>query len=285
MYTKLLSPVLTSLLSHKQALLTSLNKIPAASLILGLLTIGQAAHAFNCGNGSSGHCYGRARWIEQPQYFGTQVDISEVTMVCANGSGCFFIDNETWLADFSSPGCVNNGFGACWVETGILATSDKASNVSSGRFFFWADARPAGVPSTFNLHIFGYTDPNGDTDTFVILQDNTGSAGVFQAFINNYARGTYYKGFSTNNLMSANRITIGQELAGTNGANADICDFTNNFWVRTPLGVPMGYDIRFERDIGSVAVRHDDPPFAEWGIPPLLPGNGDFETQCCSTGF
>jgi hypothetical protein len=166
------------------------------------------------------------------------------------------------------------------VETGILVEEPP-----NARYFFWADARPAGVSEDFNLHIFGPTDPIGDTDTFVILQDDTGPAGVFQVFITNYARGTYYQGFSTNNFMSANDIDIGQELAGTKGAGADICDFTNNFWVRTPFGVPMGYDIRFERDIGSVPVRHDDPPFAEWVIPPLLPGNGDFETKCCFTGF
>jgi hypothetical protein len=276
-----LSLVLTSLLFHRRTLVTGLNIIiPAACLILSFLTIGQAAYAYNCGNLSSGHCYGIARWTEQPQYFGTQVDITEVSMVCLHGECDGFIDNETWLADASSPGCVNNGFGACWVETGILVEEPP-----NARYFFWADARPAGVPSTFNLHIFGPTDPIGDTDTFVIIQDVSGPAGVFQVFISNYARGTHYNGTSTSNLMSANDIDIGQELAGTKGAGADICDFTNNFWVRTPLGVPMGYDIRFERDIGSVAVRHNDPPFAEWGIPPLLPGNGDFATKCCFTGF
>src|SRR5215469_6535094 len=143
MYTKSLSPVLTSLLSHKRALLASLNKIPAASLILGFFTIGQAAHAYNCGNLLSGHCYGIARWTEQPQYFGTQVDISEVSMVCLHNECDGFIDNETWLADTSSPGCgqnPRNTFGACWVETGILVEEPP-----NARYFFWAGARPAGT--------------------------------------------------------------------------------------------------------------------------------------------
>jgi hypothetical protein len=187
-----------------------------------LLFTVETAHAYSCGDPSSGHCYCVTLWQEQPEYFGAYADILRTYMACpvefpsppvgflppgeepCNG----FVNNEIWLVDTRTAECVANPFKSCWVEAGYLVV--ESLNVP---FFFWADARPRNT-STFNLHILGPADQVGVIDHFMIIKDGRGEAGIFQVWIYNTSLSTVYHGTSTSNAMSGNRIIIGQELAG-----------------------------------------------------------------------
>jgi hypothetical protein len=236
--------------------------------------ISQAAN-YNCGSPSSGHCYGVAQWQEQPQYFGAYADIVQVPMSCPGGCGGF-VDDEIWLTDDNTSACQTNGFGMCWVEAGSIAQE------GSGPVFFWADSRPLSS-SVFNLHLLGGTDAAGTTDHYMIIKDGRGGPGIFQLWIYNDSLSTLYNGTSTSNTMSGNRIVIGQELAGSNGASAGDANFTRNIWAVQVLGPEYVFWYNREADEGSVTSQ--SPPFGSWTINPTSPPppeGGQFTTHCCS---
>jgi len=233
---------------------------------------------YSCGNGSSGHCYGVNTWGEQPQYFGSYVDLQEPSMNCPSNCGGF-IDNEMWLEDTNSSGCKANSFGVCWVEAGFIAQAGESTQ------FFWADSRPQ-TSSTFNLHILGNADPVGTTDHFMIIKDGRVSPQVFQVWVYNTSESTLYQGTSVTsngNPMSGNLILIGQELAGSQGASAGNAQYSRNIWAVQTLGPEYVFWYNRQKDEGSV--RSDNPPFASWSIDPSTPPppeGGEFTTHCCS---
>jgi len=232
------------------------------------------ASTYSCGDPSSGHCYGVAAWSEQPQYFGAYADILETPMSCPSGCGGF-IDDEIWLIDDNTPACQSNGIGMCWVETGYTA-GDGGSTI-----FFWADSRPM-TSSTYNNHYLGGVDQAGTTDHFMIIKDGRGGPGIFQLWIYSDSLSTLYNGTSTSNPMSAERILIGQELAGTNSASAGDANFTRNIWAVQALGPE--YVFWYNRQTDEGGVTSQNPPFASWTINPASPPppeGGQFTTHCC----
>jgi hypothetical protein len=242
---------------------------------LGVFGLDSHAATYSCGNPSAGHCYATGTWQEKPQYFGAYADISQTPLSCPNGCNGF-VDDEIWLVDDKTSGCQSNGFGMCWVEAGSIATEN------SGAVFFWADSRPL-TSSVFNLHLLGGTDPAGTTDHYMIVKDARGPAGIFQLWIYNDSLSTLYNGTSTSNTMSGNRIIIGQELAGTNGASAGNANFTRNIWAVQTLGPE--YVFWYNRQTTNVTPTSQNPPFGAWTVNPSSPPppeGGQFTTHCCS---
>ena len=211
----------------------------------------------------------------KPRYFGAYADILQTPLSCPKGCNGF-IDDEIWLVDDNTAACRSNGFGMCWVEAGSIATENSST------VFFWADARPL-TSSVFNLHLLGGTDPAGTTDHYMIIKDARGPAGIFQLWIYNDSLSTLYNGTSTSNPMSGNRIMIGQELAGTNGASAGNASFTRNIWAVQTLGPE--YVFWYNRQTTNVTPNSQNPPFGSWTVNPSSPPppeGGQFTTHCCS---
>ena len=245
------------------------------ALIAALLFIRPAlAVNYACGNPSSGHCYGVTQWTEKPEYFGAYTDITQVEMGCPSGCNGF-VDDEIWLTDSHTAGCKTNGFGQCWVEAGYFFL-DGAKNKN----YFWAESKP-GKSAAFTLHTLGTAGPNGAINHYMLIKDARGAAGVFQIWIYNTSLSTLYHGTSNNNLMAGDRILLGQELAGTNGASAAKAHFTRNIWAVKALGPE--YVFWYNTQIHDGSVTSQNPPFASWAVHPgpPPPEGGDFTTHCC----
>jgi hypothetical protein len=256
------------------------KRVVRFSAVAVLLFSGTIAFAvtYSCGDASSNHCYGTTSWTEQTQYFGSYVDLQEPSMSCPSNCGGF-IDNEMWLIDTNSSGCKANAYKVCWVEAGYIAQAGQDTQ------FFWADAR-AQTSSTFNLHILGKADPVGTTDHFMIVKDARVSPQVFQVWVYNTSLSTLYQGTSkasNGNPMSGNRIDIGQELAGTQGASAGNANYTRNIWAVQTLGPEYVFWYNRQKDEGGVSSAN--PPYASWTVNPSSPPppeGGEFTTHCCS---
>jgi hypothetical protein len=137
--------------------------------------------------------------------------------------------------------------------------------------------------STYNNHFLGSTDPVGTTDHFMIIKDGRDGPGIVQVWIYNDSLSTLYNGTSTSNTMSADRVIVGQELAGTNGASAGNANFTRNIWAVQVLGPE--YVFWYNRQIDEGTVLNQSPPFGSWTIDPATPPppeGGQFTTHCCS---
>ncbi len=248
-----------------------------ATILLLLVCANAPAPAgnYSCGNPQSGHCYGQTAWQEQPQYYGSYVDLLQIAMNCASGCGGF-LNNEMWLIDYQTPACVSNPFQACWVEAGFQAQDGGGNPV-----YFWADSRPMNS-NTYNNHFLTQAD-SGDFDHFMIIKDGRGAAGVFQVWIYNDSHSTFFNGTSTSNTMSANAIHVGTELAGTSGASSALAQFQRNIWAVKPLGPEFVFWYNRQTDQGTV--RSDAPPNGSWLISPTLPPppeGGIFTTNCCN---
>ena len=235
--------------------------------------------SYRCGDPSSDHCYGTALWQEQPEYFGAYTDVLQARLNCPKGCGGF-VDNEIWLVDNASAGCTSNKFGQCWVEAGSLFVDGE-----DGAHYFWADGRPL-KSNTFNLHVLGPTDAVGVTSHYMLLNDaresKTRRSDIFQVWIYNDTLSTLYNGTSTNNAMIGNRIIIGQELAGTQNASADLTNFSRNIWAVQALGQEYVFWYNAQTTPGNVT--SNNPPSGEWTIDPAKPPpeGGQFSTRCCS---
>jgi hypothetical protein len=259
--------------------MTSLRKtVMGAGLAAGafMALAGTSSAQYSCGDPSSGHCYGTTTWTEQPEYFGAYTDIRVAPMATSDRAG--FVDNEMWLVDENSPECRGNRFGMCWVEAGYFALPEF-----NGPQFFWAQVAPGGQ---FDLHILGPSDPVGTVDHFMIVKDGRVSPATFLVFIYTDDLRTLYAGVSvtrTGNAMSANRVDIGQELAGRGGSFAAPTNFTRNIWAVVPLGPE--YVFWYAPQTTRGFVFESRPPFADWTIDPGLPPppeGGQFTTRCCS---
>jgi hypothetical protein len=253
-----------------------------------------ATPAYSCATPyTASHCYGTARW-NRTLLYGSYTDISVVGLRC-DFVGCLlncrsvsdcnpfiwipggFIDNEMWLIDQTTPVCATNKFGSCWVEAGYTTV---AEGLSYSEDYFWADQRPG---DGYYLHYLGgvpIRDYAARTHFMILKWPRPAQA--YSVFVYS-GSGTFYSGVSTSNSMSADKIDIGQELAGPGGAGANTATFTQNFALLDPYGTPT-------RSFFSLAwptagmVTSDNPPYAQWDINPAAPGapeGGQFSTRCC----
>jgi hypothetical protein len=217
--------------------------------------------AYQCGTLQANHCYGQTSWVGST--YGVWTDIW-VSYLKATSYG--FIDDETWLT-------VDNV--SFWVETGY----ESVYNVffPSLPTYFWADQRPG---SGFYAHYFGFV-PNQDFGGYVhfVILANDPSTQSFNVYVWNDQGTTGYYGESTYNTMSAHKIIIGQELAGTGGAFAPQSFFSFNAWATSPLANNTFYG-NFQNTDGFPVSQ--DPPYAKWLVEPRFsPTGGEFITSCC----
>ncbi len=262
---------------------------------LVFLALPEQALAYSCATpNTQPHCYGQVSW-STPPYFGTHTVISTQRLQSGDNG---FVDDEIWLVDERTPACISAMFGACWVEAGILASYGGPTS------YFWAQNSPthpiaaifmSPVPdSYFGLSSFIGIErvsaarqiqhlaiPTGyvlnDADFFVGIGVNvpagTGcSGGLCEA-------GLAFTFIAMGNSMRADRITIGQELAGTSPPSspsmAPQVTFAQNGWIDSMSTIHL--------QISTGILRQGNPPSARWLTPPSLsmPG-GVFATSCCS---
>lgn len=258
----------------------------ALLLLLGLFAASRSG-AYSCGNPQQNHCYGETSWSQGSEFFGAYTDITQVAMSCPSGCGGF-IDDEIWLIDTSSKDCTTNQFQMCWVEAGTIFSE------GGSRTYFWADARP-GTGNTFNAHYLGGTDPVGTVNHYMIIKDGRVSPNTYLVFIYNDSQSTLYNGTSSVAgtggcgsplpQMTARRIDIGQELAGSpsdarNNATADLAHFTRNIWAVQALDA--GYVFWYNAQTGTGGVTSDNPPTGSWAQTPGssgAPEGGNFTTR------
>jgi hypothetical protein len=248
------------------------------SLLIGVFALNascQNAAAYSCGTPSVDHCYGTNLWRQTGEYFGAYTDIRRGRMVCPATCGGF-VDNEIWLIDNTTPACIANQYGQCWIEAGFVSVEGSQDPV-----FFWADNPP---DQQFNLHLLGPADPAGMVDHFMIIKDSRVTPNSFLVFIYNDGLSTLYNGtsLSTGNTLKADRIDIGQELAGPKDAFADSADFTRNIWAVRALGPEYIFWYAAQTAMGTVT--SNNPPSASWTIDPAaaaVPEGGQFTTRCC----
>src|ERR1700690_1699122 len=83
----------------------------AVCFVASALSAAPPAHAatYACGDPKKNHCYGDNVWTQAGEYFGAYTDIVQPALDCPSGCGGF-VDDEIWLVDRSTPGCVNNSF-------------------------------------------------------------------------------------------------------------------------------------------------------------------------------
>jgi hypothetical protein len=237
---------------------------------------------------AAGHCYGVTSWTQTTEYFGAFTDITRANINCPSGCGGF-VDNEMWLIDNNSPGCLANGFGMCWIEVGIIAEEGRPST------FFWGEARP-GMGDTFNIHYFGPSNGNGSIDHYMIVKDGRTSSNPYRIFIFNDSRSTLFSAIASGTgsvgcgsplgSMVPRTIKIGQELTGSppqdRNASADRAEFTDNVWAIRPLD--SEYIFVYDVQNRANTPRSDGPPTARWSLAPGAPGapqGGKFTTECC----
>jgi hypothetical protein len=252
--------------------------IKLTAILVGIIVLGissRDAEAYSCGTPSADHCYGVNVWQQTEEYFGAYTDIRRGRMICPGGCGGF-VDNEIWLVDDSTEECKSNPYKQCWVEAGYVSEDG-----SQDPQFFWAEFPPG---KQFALHLIGNRDPVGVIDHFMIIKDGRATPNPFLIFIYNNDLSSLFGGTSiaTGNPMRANKIIIGQELAGNQNAFADDADFTRNIWAVQALGPE--YVFWYAAQTAKGTVQSDNPPFATWTIDPATTGapeGGQFTTHCC----
>jgi len=220
------------------------------------------APAYSC---SGSHCYAQTSWGRST--YGVWTNISVVPLGCGFfwcGFNLGFVDDETWL---TTTQCY------CWVEAGYSSFTPWFSEYTA---YFWADQRPG---SGYYEHDWG-TVPGRDygQNAHVVILANSPGTQQFNVWIWTDV-GTLYYGLSTSNTMSANGITIGQELYGSSGASAAHSAFTFNAYATTWFtnGTFYGY---FQSTDGSVSTG--SPPYDSWVVHPASSGSGgNFSTWCC----
>lgn len=230
----------------------------------------QNQSSYACGNLNSGHCYANMYWPGSMEGEKTDINVQPINCGCDG-----FLNDELWVQ--STGGCGGDGLGGsnCWVEAGI-----KDQTGYGYTFSFWADRRPGGG---YNNHFrFALTQSDfNHSITFEIFKSGTNQWTVekHHAGVNGCAEGcsASFTEYSTNNSMAANYITLGAELAGTNGASSPTIHFTYNYWYDGSTYHPQG-----SGNPGAGILPPGDPPYAFWLNGQVGgPTGGDFYTECC----
>lgn len=190
-----------------------------------------------CSNPSP-HCYNEVYWIGSLPGSYTQLE-PYGALKCQNCSG--FIDNEMWLADYTSSQCSSSSNGACWIESGISTWPANESNSchpgTDSTCLFWADNRP-GSGGYHEHSLFNFGSDGVDLTPYsinVTLYNDAGSSyhgstwDVSTSVFDNGSDVSDGFGQSTNNSMSPSYMIIGSELSNS-GATAGNNYFDYSEW-------------------------------------------------------
>lgn len=237
------------------------SSIGAAAVVLASVLSGCGGQSYSCGTGSGGHCYGTVSWSGTPTGFSMELTAVALT------SGDIFVDDEGWLIDYFAPGDPLSG--AYWVEAGEI-------NEGFGTEYFWANNTESGGFMSYDLGPVSQSDISaGNWIAFKINQDSK-TPSQWNITISRPETGTVlYSQASTDNPMTPNTVIEGQELAGSQNAQAPLAFFSYN-------AVIQGSTTTVQTQDGTV--RADHPPNAGWfgtDTPSQSANGGIFFTDCC----
>ena len=255
----------------RKRLYTSL--MGGTALALAILLVGCSGQSYSCGDASGNHCYGIVTWSGSPTGFSLQMTPAPLT------SGDIGIDDEAWLVQNFVPACPG---GACWVETGEDNTNPTYANGYGSTIYFWASGT---ADAGFMFYYLGDV-PKSDYGNWVQSRSEPGFENAFH--VGRYhlqarlGREVVYRQACTDNPMTPNTVIEGQELAGTNDAQAPIVFFTHNAEIKGSKKTDRTSD-------GTVCKGHSPacpgaPPNAGWfgnETPSKSPNGGLFFTDCC----
>jgi hypothetical protein len=201
------------------------------------------------------HCYGANTWLGPT--IGSFTVIDAVNLASGDGS----IDNEMWLVDNNLNGskqCIiapgDSNF-KCWVEAGYVHFSGDSQR------WFWADLRPQGGGCYQHCYYIEHDEGilnSGDYNNVVdVTLVANGTAGQWSVQVLGHVTG--FNATSVDNAMSPNRIDIGQELEGSQGANAPHANFQDNEWYNG-----AGPHYQTVDGILDYAGDPNNPPWAGW---------------------
>jgi hypothetical protein len=239
---------------------------------LALLLSACSGKTYSCGNSSTNHCYGIVSWTDTADGFSLQMTPAPLT------SGDISIDDEGWLIQNYVPDCPG---AACWVETGVDNTNLTQSNGFGTTVYFWGSGTAASGPQYYYLGDV----PPGDFKQWIqfdVRQDSK-TPSTWNVTISRPASGeVVYKAACTENLMAPNTVIEGQELAGTNDAQAPIVFFTHNAEIKGSKKTDWTTDGTV--CLGPSPACPGPPPNAGWWAgekPSTSPHGGTFFTDCC----
>jgi hypothetical protein len=183
-------------------------------------------------------------------------------------SGDNFIDDEGWLIDYFASGDPTKG--AYWVETG-------ETNDGVGTEYFWAENKLYWGYMQYDLGPVSQHDLNHGTWIAYKVDQDSKTPSTWNVTISDAKTGSVlFTGQSTGNSMSPNTVIEGQELAGSQGAQAPIAFFSQN-------AIIHGKKTTIQTSDGTPTANH--PPTADWfpgnNKPSQTTNGGIWFTDCC----
>jgi hypothetical protein len=239
--------------------------------LVGLLSA-CSGQSYSCPDGN--HCYGTVTWSGSPSGFSMQLTPVSLT------SGDIFVDDEGWLVQNFATSCAYT-FDQCWVETGVQNENPAYYGGTGTNSYFWASGTAASGYMFYYLGDVAQADFNNPI-RFEINQDSK-TPSTWNITISRPATGkVLYSPSCTDNPMTPNTVIEGQELAGTNGAQAPLAFFTYN-------KVIEGSKKSYRTSDGTVCKGQSPacagpPPNAGWwpsSKPSQTSNGGIFFTDCC----
>ena len=244
----------------------------AVAIALASLLLGCSGQSYNCGPGAppctttDQHCYGIVDWTGSPTGF--SMELTAVALTPGDG----FIDDEGWLLYY--PGSI---VGMSWVEAGEI---NEGGSTGFSTDYFWAVGTNWCTSDQYfmfyDLGPVAQSDLNNNTwIAYKINQDST-TPSTWNVTIS-YAQGgqVLFNEAATDNPMTPNTVQEGQELQGTNSAEAPYAFFGYNAFYQ-------GSTKSFWTTDGSVS--SGNPPHAGWwpsSKPSQTSNGGLFFTWCC----
>jgi hypothetical protein len=228
----------------------------AAMAGCNLLGGAPAAEPYKCGDYTGNHCYATGT-------LGSHVTGFRTTITVASNfrPGDGFLTNEFWLNNFTGV--------KAWLEVGYK--TDTAGRLD----YFWGILDP--TTAMFTAHELGVV-PAEEVGTPVVFDIHQTADGEFlvsvEGSVTHVSRQVSVQLWSG---ASGGWVSLGQELAGKQGAQAALTTFTHN----------QVYDAAFtRRPVGAVdrpSESADAPPFGGWLLTPDGGNVGEvFATHCCA---
>jgi hypothetical protein len=203
-------------------------------------------------------------------FTGLSTEITAVPLTSGDDS----VDDEAWLLDEST---------LTWVETGEINVNAIYYGGGVGTTYFWAYGTPGDQSMNYYLGPVSQSDLNNNAWIgYRINQDATVSS-TWNVTIWEASTGTtLYSPSLPGYSMSPNWILEGQELAGSNGAEAQFAFFGQNAFFRSGKMSFQTSDV--PAYMGTSPSYPGPPPHAGWwpaSKPSQIANGGLFFTWCC----